>query len=167
MKSTSTELKRELSNSANNQLQNFEEVNSKMDNLLQEMERYTSAIGDEMESAFQTVLNKLENLTKQVDKMALEEVALRRAYRQSTTETVALKATVDTHMKQLDEYIVFVALPLPDLATSPSGMEEITMQLFHVQHDIQDVLEAVCNPPGKRKRWGSDQNTGPTTPTNQ
>jgi hypothetical protein len=44
------------------------------------MERRTSAIGDEMESAFQTVLDKLNNLIRQVDKMALEEVALCKAY---------------------------------------------------------------------------------------
>jgi tRNA U54 and U55 pseudouridine synthase Pus10 len=47
-----------------NQHHDFEEVNSKMDNLLQEMEWHTSAIGDEMKSAFQVVLDKLENLTK-------------------------------------------------------------------------------------------------------
>jgi hypothetical protein len=120
-----------------------------------------------MESAFQTVFDKLDNLTKKVDKMALAEVALRKAYCQSTAETAALKATVDTLMKQLDEHIVFPALPLPDPATSPIAMEEMTMQLSHVQHDIQDVMEAIRTPPGKRKRWGSDQNTGPTTPTNQ
>jgi hypothetical protein len=80
----------------NNQHQYFDNVKSKMDNLLQEMERRTSAIGDEMESAFQTVLDKLDNLTRQVDKMALEEVALCKAYHQSTAETAALKATVDT-----------------------------------------------------------------------
>jgi regulator of replication initiation timing len=131
------------------------------------IERHTGAIGDEMESAFQTVFDKFDNLTKKVDKMALEEVALRKAYRQSTAEIVALKATVDTLTKQLDEHIVFPALPLLDPATSPSAMEEMTMQLSHVQHDIQDVLEAVRNPPGKRQRRGSDQNTGPTTPTNQ
>jgi hypothetical protein len=116
------------------------------------IEQRTSAIGDEMESAFQTVLDKLDNLTRKVDKMALEEVALRKAHRQSTAETVALKATVDTLTKQLDEHIVFPALPLADPVTSPSAMEEMTMQLSHVQHDIQDVLEAVRNPPGKRKR---------------
>jgi uncharacterized protein YicC (UPF0701 family) len=152
---------------SNNQQQDFDEVNSKMDNLLQEMERRTSAIGDEMESAFQTVLDKLENLTKQVDKMASEEVALRKAYHQSTAETAALKATVYTLTKQLDEHIILAALPLPDPATSPSAMEEMTMQLSHVQHDIQDVLAAIRNPPGKRKRWGSDQNTEPTMPTNR
>jgi hypothetical protein len=119
------------------------------------------------EDAFQTVIDKLDNLTRKVDKMALEEVALRKAYSQSTAETAALKATVATLTKQLDEHIVFPALPLPDPATSPSAMEEMTMQLSHVQHDIQDVLDAVRNPPGKRKRRGSNQNTGPTTPTNQ
>jgi regulator of replication initiation timing len=131
------------------------------------IEKRTGAIGDEMESAFQAVFDKLDNLTRKVDKMALEEVALRKAYRQSTAETAALKATVDTLTKQLDERIVFPALPLPDPTTSPSAMEEMTMQLSHVQHDIQDVLEAVRNPPGKRKRRGSDQDAGPTTPTNR
>jgi regulator of replication initiation timing len=104
-----------------------------------------------MESAFQVVFDKLDNLTRKVDKMALEEVALCKAYRQSTAETAALKNTVDTLTKQLDERIVIPAPPLPDPATSPSAMEEMTMQLSHVQHDIQDVLEAVRNPPGKRK----------------
>jgi regulator of replication initiation timing len=120
-----------------------------------------------MESAFQTVFDKLDNLTRKVDKMALEEVALRKAYRQSTTETAALKATVDTLTKQLDEHLVFPALPLLDPTASSTTMEEIMMQLSVVQNDIQDVLEDVRNPPGKRKRRGSDQNTGPTTPTNQ
>jgi hypothetical protein len=130
------------------------------------IEQCPGAIGDEMESAFQTVFDKLDNLIRKVDKMALEEVALRKAYRQSTAKTAALKATVDTLTKQLDKHIVFPALPLPDPVTSPSGMEEMTMQLSHIQHDIQDVLEAIRNPPGKRKRRGSDQNTGPTKPMN-
>jgi regulator of replication initiation timing len=120
------------------------------------IEQRTGAIGDEMESAFQTVFDKLDNLTRKVDKMALEEVALRKAYRQSTAETAALKATVDTLTKQLDEHIVFPALPLPDPTASSTTMEEMTMQLSVVQNDIQDVLAAVRNPPGKRKRRGSD-----------
>jgi regulator of replication initiation timing len=120
-----------------------------------------------MESAFQTVFDKLENLTRKVNKMALEEVALRKAYSQSIAERAALKATVDTLTKQLDEHIVFPALPLPDPMASSTTMEEMTMQLSVVQNDIQDVLEAIRNPPGKRKRRGSDQNTEPTTPTNR
>jgi regulator of replication initiation timing len=130
------------------------------------IEQRTGAIGDEMESTLQTVFDKLDNLTKKVDKMALEEVALRKAYHQSTAEAAAVKATVDTLTKQLDEHIVFPTLPLPDPMASSTTMEEMTMQLSVVQNDIQDVLEAVRNPPGKRKRRGSDQHTGPTTPTN-
>jgi regulator of replication initiation timing len=150
-----------------NEHQDFDDVDSKVDNLLQEMERCTSAIGDEMGSAFQTLFDKLDNLTRKVDTIALEEVALRKAYHQSIAETAALKATVDTLMKQLDEHIVFPALPLPDPMASSTTMEEMTMQLSVVQNDIQDVLAAVCNPPGKRKRRGSDQNTEPTMPTNR
>jgi hypothetical protein len=119
------------------------------------------------EDTLQAVVDKLDNLMRKLDKMALEEVALRKAYSQSTAGTAALKATVATITKQLDKHIVFPALPLLDLVTSPSAMEEMTMQLSHVQHDIQDILEAIRNPPGKRKRRGSDQNTGPTMPTNQ
>jgi regulator of replication initiation timing len=115
------------------------------------IERRTGAIGDEMQSAFLTVFDKLDNLTRKVDKMALEEVALRKAYSQSIAETAALKATVDTLTKQLDKHIVFPALPLLDPMASSSTMEEMTMQLSVVQNDIQDVLEAVRNPPGKRK----------------
>jgi hypothetical protein len=48
----------------NNQHQDFEEVYSKMDTLLQEIEQRTSTIGDEMESTFQIVLDKLDNLTR-------------------------------------------------------------------------------------------------------
>jgi hypothetical protein len=118
------------------------------------------------EDAFQTVIDKLDTLTRKVDKMALEEVALRKAYGQSNAEKAALRATVDTLTKQVDEHIVFPAPPLPDPMASSTTMEEMTMQLSVVQNDIHDVLEAVCNPPGKRKRRGSDQNTGPTTPTN-
>jgi regulator of replication initiation timing len=116
------------------------------------IEERTGAIGDEMESAFQIVFDKLDNLTNKVDKIILEEVALCKAYRQSTTETAALKATIDTLTKQLDEHIIFPALPLLDPMTSPSAMEKMMMQLSHVQHDIQDILEAICNPPSKRKR---------------
>jgi hypothetical protein len=83
--------------------------------------------------------------------MALEEVAIRKAYRQSTAKTAALKATVDTLMKQLNECIVILASPLLDLVTSPSAMEEMMMQLSYVQHDIQDVLATIRNPPSKRR----------------
>jgi hypothetical protein len=96
------------------------------------IEQHTGVIGDKMGSTFQTVFDKRDNLTKKVDKMVLEEVALRKAYCQSTAEIAALKATVDTLMKQLNKHIVFPTLPLPDPMTSPSAMEEMTMKLSHI-----------------------------------
>jgi hypothetical protein len=113
--------------------------------------QYTAAIGDDMDNTYQIVFDKLNNLTRKVDRMALEEVALCKAYYQSTAETAALKATIDTLTEQLDKYMVFPALPLLDPTTSPSTIEEMMIQLSHVQHDIQDILQAVRNPPGKRK----------------
>jgi hypothetical protein len=99
--------------------------------------------------------------------MTLANTALRRAYHKSTTETAALKTAVDKLTKQLDNNIVSPALPPLEPTASSTTMEEMTMQLSVVQNDIQDVLSAVRNPPGKRKRWGSDQNTEPTMPTNR
>jgi hypothetical protein len=131
------------------------------------IEQRTGAIGDDMESAFQTVFDKLDDLTRKVDKMALEEVALRKAYRQSTTETAALKATVATLTKQVDEHIVFPALPLPVRTASSTTMEEMTMQLSVVQNDIQDVLEAVRNPPGERKNTTRQRRPPPCVCNNE
>jgi hypothetical protein len=102
-----------------------------------------------------------------VDATWTENTALREAYRASREETAALKAAVDTLTKKLEENITTTAPPSPETATSSSAMEEMTMQLSHVQHDIQDVLDAVRNPPGKRKRRTSNQDNEPTTPTNR
>jgi uncharacterized protein (DUF4415 family) len=85
-----------------------------------------------------------------------ENTALREAYCASREETAALKAPVDTLMKKLDATIAISAPSSPETATSPTTMEEMTMQLTHIQYDIQDVLDAVRNPPGKRKRRTSD-----------
>jgi hypothetical protein len=58
---------------------------------------------------------------------------------------------VDSLTEKIDEQVAIPAPPSPDLLASPTTMEEMTMQLSIIQHDIQDVLEAVRNPPGKRK----------------
>jgi hypothetical protein len=74
---------------------------------------------------------------------------------------------VDALTQTLDQHIAILAPPSPDLTASSTTMEEMTMQLSIVQHDIQDVLHAVRNPPGKRKRHTSNQDTEPTTLTNR
>jgi predicted nuclease with TOPRIM domain len=111
--------------------------------------------------------SKMDNLLQKMDAAWTENTALREAYHASREETAALKATVDTLTKKLDENIATTTLPSPGTATSSSAMEEMTIQLSHVQHDIQDVIDAVCNPPGKRKRRTSNPDNEPTMPTNR
>jgi hypothetical protein len=96
-----------------------------------------------------------------------ENTALCEAYCASREETAALKAAVDALMKKLEENTVISTPPSPDTMASSTTMEEMTMQLSHVQHDIQDILDAVRNPPGKRKRCTSNQENEPTTQTNR
>jgi hypothetical protein len=110
--------------------------------------------------------NNFDNLLHKMDAAWTENTALREAYRASREETAALKAAVDSLTQKLDEQLAIPAPPSPDLLASPTTMEEMTMQLSIVQHNIQDILEAVRNPPGKRKRHTSNQDTEPTMPTN-
>jgi hypothetical protein len=69
--------------------------------------------------------------------------------------------------KTLDENIAITVPPSPQMVTSSTTIEEMMMQLSHVQHDIQDILDAIRNPPGKRKRRTSDQNNELIMPMNR
>jgi hypothetical protein len=111
--------------------------------------------------------SNMENLLQKMNAAWTENTVLHEAYRASREETAALKAAVDTLTKKLDENITITVPPLPETATSSTTMEEMMMELSHVQHDIQDVLDTVCNPPSKRKRRTTDQNNKPTMPTNR
>jgi hypothetical protein len=93
----------------------------------------------------------MDSLLQKMDVAWTENTVLREAYHASREETAALKAAVDTLTKKPDENIATTAPPSPDTATSSTTMEEMTMQLSHVQHDIQDILDTIRNPPGKRK----------------
>jgi hypothetical protein len=116
---------------------------------------------------FAVIESKMDILLQKMDATWTENTALRKAYHASREETVALKAAVVTVTKKLDETIATPAPPSPETATSPTAMEEMTMQLSHVQHNLHDILDAVRNPPGKRKRRSSGQENEPTTPTNR
>jgi hypothetical protein len=111
--------------------------------------------------------SKIDTLLQKMDAAWTENTALHEAYHASREETAALKAAVDALTTRIDENITIPAPPLPDLMASSTTMEEMTMQLSVIQHNIQDVLEAVQNPPGKRKRCTSTQDTEPTMPINQ
>jgi hypothetical protein len=80
-----------------------------------------------------------------------KKMALRKAYHSCREETAVLKAAVDTLMMKLDENIAISTPPSPETATTSSAMEEMMIQLSHLQNDIHDVLDVVCNLPGKRK----------------
>jgi hypothetical protein len=82
---------------------------------------------------------------------------LHKAYYVSREEIVALKAATDTLIQKLDENITTTIPPSLDTTTSPTVMEEMMIQLSHIQHDIQDILEAIHNPPSKRKQYTSNQ----------
>jgi hypothetical protein len=116
---------------------------------------------------FDNATRKMDNLRQKMDVAWIENTALCGAYHASREETAALKAAVDTLTKTLDENIAITVPPSPETATSCTTMEELMMQLSHVQHDLQDVLDTVRNPPGKRKRCTSDQDNELITPTNR
>jgi hypothetical protein len=111
--------------------------------------------------------SRFDALTAKINTLHGENTMLRTAYDSTKAETAALKAAVDALTKKIDEQSVILAPPSPNLTASSTAMEEMTVQLCVIQNDIQDVLEAVRNPPGKRKRRGSNQNTEPTSPTNR
>jgi hypothetical protein len=111
--------------------------------------------------------NNFDNLLQKMDAAWTKNTALREAYRASRDETAALQAAVDSLTWTIDERLAILAPPSPDLLASPTTMEEMTMQLSIIQHDIQDVLEAVYNPPSKRKRCTSNQDAEPRMPTNR
>ncbi|KAI5809405.1 hypothetical protein BZA77DRAFT_361608 [Pyronema omphalodes] len=94
-----------------------------------------------------------------------ENTALQAAYASTQAQVADLTAAVDALTKETKDQHVNSVPPSPTTTPSSAAMEEVTMQLSVVQNDIQDVLDAVRNLPGKTKRRGSDQNTEPTSPT--
>jgi hypothetical protein len=111
---------------------------------------------------------KLNTLIEKMDAAWMENIALHEAYYASRKETALLKAAVKALMMKLHDTIAISEPPSPEImATTSTTMEEMMMQLLVVQHGIQGVLEAVCNPPGKRKRASSNQQQEPMTPTNR
>jgi hypothetical protein len=100
---------------------------------------------------FQTINRKLNLLLEKVDTVVQENTALCREHEDSRKEKAALQAAVDNLTCKVNEHTAISAPPLLEIMASSTTMEEITMQLSIIQHDIQDVLAAVHNPPGKRQ----------------
>jgi hypothetical protein len=98
----------------------------------------------------------MDSLLQKIDTVWTENTMLCKAYHASRDETAALKAAVDTLMKKLDENITTTIPPLPETMTSSTMIQEMIIQLSHIQHNIQDILDAIHNPPVKRKQHTSD-----------
>jgi hypothetical protein len=116
-----------------------------------EIQRRLTTFEDNVYNSFHAVFGRLNSLLTKMDTVVNENTVLRVAYDTSKQETAALKAAVDSLSRKIDEQIAIPTAPSPDLTASSTTMEEMTMQLSVIQHDIQDVLAAVRNPPGKRK----------------
>jgi methyl-accepting chemotaxis protein len=107
---------------------------------------------DNNNECFDALNSKMESLLQKMDATWTENTALYEAYRAGREETVMLKATVDTLTTKLDEHIAISTPPSPETVTTSTAMEEMTMQLSHMQNHIQHILDAVRNPRGKRKQ---------------
>jgi paraquat-inducible protein B len=116
---------------------------------------------------FQTINRKLNLLLEKVDTVIQETTTLHAANEDSRKEKAVPQAVVDNLTCKLDEHTTMSAPPSPEITASSTTMEEMTMQLSVIQHDIQDVLAAVHNPPSKRKRCTSNQDAKPAMPTNR
>jgi regulator of replication initiation timing len=116
---------------------------------------------------FQTVNHKLNWLLDKVETVVQENTALREVHEDSRKEKAVLQAAVDNLRHKLDKHTAISAPPSPEIMASSTTMEEVTMQLTIIQHNIQDVLAAVRNPPGKRKWHTSNQDAKPTMLTNR
>jgi hypothetical protein len=131
-----------------------------------EIQWHITTFKDNIYNSFHAVFSRLNSLLTKIDTVVNENNMLCIAYDASQVEAVALKTAVDTLSHQISDHITIPAPPLLDLMASSTTMEEMMMQLSVIQHDIQDVLEAVHNPPSKRKRCTSSQDAEPIMLTN-
>jgi hypothetical protein len=124
---------------------------SNAEKCLYKIEKRVIALQTNQHRLFDEVNSTMDDLLQKMDAAWTESTVLCKAYHASREEIAALKAAVDNLTKKLDEHITISTPPSPETTTSSTAMEEMMMQLSHVQNDIQDILDAVRNPPGKRK----------------
>jgi hypothetical protein len=79
------------------------------------------------------------------------------AYHVSCEQNTHLKAVIEDLMYKITEQTATPTPPSLDIITNnPSAIQEMSLQLFDVQCNIQNVLDMVCNPIGKTKRATSN-----------
>jgi hypothetical protein len=142
-------------------------MHTNTDKCIYKIEERVIALQANQPRLFDEVNSKMDNLLQKMDMTWTMNTTLCKAHHVSREETAALKVAVDVLMKKLNQNIATTVHPLLETMTSTNAMEEIMMYLTHIQHNIQDILDTVCNPPGKRKQCTSDQDNEPTMPTNR
>jgi signal recognition particle GTPase len=95
--------------------------------------------------------SKLDDILQQSDVTRRINDELLEAYRASREENTLQKAAIEELTRKIMEQASPPTPLSPDIANDPSASEEMSLQLFDVQHDIRDMLEVVHNPAGKRK----------------
>jgi hypothetical protein len=98
-----------------------------------------------------TMEGKLDDILQHSDVTRCINNELLQAYRASREENTLLKAAVEELTRKITEQASPPTPPSLEIANDPSAREEMSLQLFNIQRDIWDVLEAVCNAAGKRK----------------
>jgi hypothetical protein len=96
--------------------------------------------------------NKPEGLLQSMETIKRGNDKIMVAYYALHNENTVLKTAIEDLTQQIMNQTVMPSPPSPttDITTS-STMEEMTLQILDVQRDIQDMLDAVGNPTGKRK----------------
>jgi hypothetical protein len=101
---------------------------------------------------FVALNSKMDSLLQKMDRTWTENTMLHKAYHTCMEEIVLLKAAVDTLMKNLKESItISTPTSMETVMATSTTMVEIMMQLSYIQNNIQDILHVVCNSPSKRK----------------
>jgi hypothetical protein len=82
----------------------------------------------------------MDNLLQKMDMTWTENTILCEAYHASREDMAALKAAVDTLMKKHHENTTTTIPPSLETATSSTMMEEMIMQLSHIQHKPHNTI---------------------------
>jgi regulator of replication initiation timing len=99
-----------------------------------------------------TMESHLDHLLQQLDATKCINNELVEAYHALHEQNTHLKAMIKDIMSKITEQTMTPTPRSLDITRNHhSAMQEISLQLFDIQCNVQDVLDMVCNPMGKRK----------------
>jgi predicted phage-related endonuclease len=111
-------------------------MHANMDKCLYNIEDRVIVLQANQYCLFDKVNNKIDDLLQKMNATWTKNTALHEAYYTSREETAALKMAIDALTKKLDDNIAIMVPPLPETVTSSNAIDEIMMQLSHMQYVI-------------------------------